>query len=271
MPLLRIKSLWIYPIKSCRGISLQEMQITKTGPAFDRQFMFVDKDNKFLTLRTESKLSQIQPSIANQTMTLRFSGMSLDIPLDRKSNRVEAVTVWKDTFQAGIESDQVNKIFSDFFGYATKLVRYQQESFRDIQTAATDVVKETMFSDGRPILLTNENSLKDLNLKLSSANSTNPSEIERFRSNIIISGLEAYKEDQIKSAVINGLTLTNPKLCGRCPIITQDISTGKTVSKETLTTLANYRRDGTKVLFGVYLTPAALGKISVDDQVHIEF
>ena len=264
---VKVKSLWIYPIKSCRGIPLMDMQITKTGPAYDRQFMFVDQDNKFITLRTEPKLSQIQPVIDGQSMTLHFNERSLNIQLDRNSDRIEAVTVWKDTFKAGIESDAVNKVFSEYFGYSTKLVRYQQQSFRDLQTGTTEFVKETMFSDSRPILLTNENSLIDLNAKISLANSTNPSAIERFRSNIIISGLEAFKEDHFKSWKINGLTLNNPKLCGRCPIITQEITTGQVVSNETLTTLAGFRRDGTKVLFGVYLTPGILGKISVGDQV----
>lgn len=36
----RVKSLWIYPVKSCRGVELNRGEVIKTGMEYDRQFSF---------------------------------------------------------------------------------------------------------------------------------------------------------------------------------------------------------------------------------------
>lgn len=43
----RIKSLWIYPIKSCRGVELNRSTILATGMEFDRQFTFAQLKSPF--------------------------------------------------------------------------------------------------------------------------------------------------------------------------------------------------------------------------------
>ena len=40
-----ITDLRIYPIKSCRGISIQKTFLTKQGLDLDRRWMFVDAEN----------------------------------------------------------------------------------------------------------------------------------------------------------------------------------------------------------------------------------
>lgn len=40
----RIQSLWIFPVKSCRGISLDEAIVKESGLEWDRRFMFVQSD-----------------------------------------------------------------------------------------------------------------------------------------------------------------------------------------------------------------------------------
>ena len=69
---VHVTGLWIYPIKSCQGISLSEMKISNTGPAFDRQFMIVDSSNHFITLRTENKLAGIHTKIRNESLEISF-------------------------------------------------------------------------------------------------------------------------------------------------------------------------------------------------------
>jgi hypothetical protein len=43
----RVKSLWIYPIKSCRGIELNRSSFDATGMSYDRQFMFAQLRSPF--------------------------------------------------------------------------------------------------------------------------------------------------------------------------------------------------------------------------------
>lgn len=266
----RVTGLTIYPVKSCQGIKLTEMEITSRGPKFDRQWMLVDSDNQFITLRTLPKLAEIKTSIQGPFLQLHAGGNKIFVNLDENCETTEDVTIWGETVKAGIENKSINEALSDFLVKTVKLVRYQKESFRDLEDAATDVVKETMFADSRPVLLVNENSLRDLNEKLTAKNSA-PSFIERFRANIVVDGLPAYFEDQLQEVKIGHLNFKNPKLCARCPVITQDVDTGKVVSKETLQTLAETRKKpGTSsVPFGVNLTPEQTGVVKIGDPVII--
>ena len=45
----RVKSLWIYPIKSCRGVELNRGTVIGTGMEYDRQFCFAQLLSKFPT------------------------------------------------------------------------------------------------------------------------------------------------------------------------------------------------------------------------------
>lgn len=266
----KVTGLWIYPVKSCRGISLNEMQIGSTGPINDRRWMIVDDQNNFVTLRTVSKLAEIKTALQGPFLHLYLGNNKILIDTTNDCEQVDTVTVWSDSFQAGVEAKSVNEALSDFLSKSVKLVRYQKESFRDIKAASTDVVKETMFADGRPALLTSESSLQDLNSKLK-AEGKEPSMLERFRSNIIIAGMEAFAEDKIVEVQIGEAIFTNPKLCARCPIVTQDVETGTVVSKDTLKILSQYRKVGPKngVMFGLNLTPSKLGKIRIGDSVQV--
>lgn len=265
----KITGLCIYPVKSCRGISLTELEINSRGPAFDRQWMIVDEDNQFITLRTFNKLAEIKTSIQGSFLHLYAGSNKILVNFSEECPQVEDVTIWGETFKAGIENKSINESLSDFLSKSVKLVRYQSQSFRDLEDGATGAVKETMFTDARPLLLASETSLKDLNQKLANKGEA-PSIMERFRANVIVSGLtEAYIEDEAASVKIGPLSFTNPKLCGRCPVITKDIETGEVVSKQTLVTLSEYRKKAgsSKIPFGVYLTPANLGIIKIGDSV----
>ncbi len=261
----KVTGLWIYPVKSCRGISLKEMPIGPLGPLHDRQWMLVDVENQFITRRTQPRLAEIITSVQGPFLHLYLNSNKILINHTEDCETIEMVTVWGESFFAGIESRDVNNAISDFLEKSVKLVRYQKQSHRNLNQAGTQTVKEMMFADSRPILLTNENSLHDLNAKLIQA-----SRMDRFRSNIIIDGLAAYDEDKIVKVQVGNVVFENPKLCARCPIVTQDAETGEVVSLETLTTLASYRKvQGNKVMFGVNLTPANIGIIRINDFVKI--
>ncbi len=265
-----VTGLWIYPVKSCRGISLTEMQIGPTGPVNDRRWMLVDENNKFISLRTHPKLSGIKTAIQGRYLHLYAGANKILIDTTNDCQKVEEVNVWGDIFKAGIETHDINEALSDFLSATVKLARYQSESFRDLKNASTDVAKETMFADGRPVLLANENSLRDLNERLHAKGEV-ASVMERFRANIIIDELVAYGEDDLTEVQIGETQFSRPKLCARCPIVTQDVESGKVVSKETLKTLAEYRKIGIKngVMFGVNLTPSKLGIVRVGDSCSI--
>ncbi len=43
----RVKSLWVYPVKSCRGVELETGTVMGTGMEYDRQFSFAQLSSKF--------------------------------------------------------------------------------------------------------------------------------------------------------------------------------------------------------------------------------
>src|ERR1700722_19613766 len=45
--LWRVKSLWIYPVKSCKGVELNRSNILATGMEYDRRFTFAQLKNPF--------------------------------------------------------------------------------------------------------------------------------------------------------------------------------------------------------------------------------
>lgn len=46
-----ISRLYVYPVKSCAGMQMQEALLTETGLEFDRAWMVVDAQGEFLTQR----------------------------------------------------------------------------------------------------------------------------------------------------------------------------------------------------------------------------
>ena len=272
MQTARVTGLYIYPVKSCRGISLKEMTLTETGPLFDRKWMLVDEKNQFITLRNFSKLAEIKTAVQGPFLHLYLGDNKILIDINQDCEVIEEVRVWRDTFSAGVEDKSVNESLSDFLNKTVKLVRYQKQSFRDLKNAATDAVRHTMFSDSRPLLLTNQASLDDLNQKLRQQGYAE-SVMERFRPNIVVEGFTAFSEEQFSDFFIAGkekkIKLTHNMPCGRCPVVTQDVQTGKVISKETLKILSDYRRDpnSNRIPFGVNLTPENLGTINLGDAV----
>jgi hypothetical protein len=48
----RVKSMWIYPVKSCRGVELNRTNILATGMEYDRQFTFAQLKSPFPVTNT---------------------------------------------------------------------------------------------------------------------------------------------------------------------------------------------------------------------------
>lgn len=64
----RVKALFTYPVKSCRGIELQTAEVVSTGLKYDRQFVFAEQTAGGWTCRTlrnagYNRLARVQPEI----------------------------------------------------------------------------------------------------------------------------------------------------------------------------------------------------------------
>ena len=60
---VKISELWIYPIKSCKGIRVERAEVTARGFALDRTFMVADANGKFVSQRSHPSMALIEVAI----------------------------------------------------------------------------------------------------------------------------------------------------------------------------------------------------------------
>ena len=245
-----VSALNVYPIKSCGGVVLQEGLLVETGLEFDRAWMVVDEHGEMLTQRELPRMALIQPSFKGGELMLRAPGM---LALHLRLDTVEAATrvrVWNDVVKAYDMGPLAAQWFTDFLGpqgaKKLRLARFDPEEKRlsDPQWAG-DIAAENAFADGYPLLVANTASLADLNTRLEAKGLT-PVTMDRFRPNLVLSGLQAFDEDHLHEIVINTeqgeVRLRLVKPCTRCTIPNVDPLTAAT-SHEPGDTLAGFRAD----------------------------
>ncbi|MFN2508926.1 MAG: MOSC N-terminal beta barrel domain-containing protein, partial [Chthoniobacterales bacterium] len=69
--MIEITALFVYPVKSCRGISLREVRVGARGFEHDREFLVVDEANAFLTQRSAPGLALIEAALNQDELQLR--------------------------------------------------------------------------------------------------------------------------------------------------------------------------------------------------------
>ena len=241
-----VAALYVHPIKSCGGIELREALLIETGFEFDRAWMVVDAHGRMFTQREHPRMALIQPTLRSGDMVLRAPGMlALHIRLDTVEARTR-VQVWDDIVKAYDMGDLAAQWFSDFMGVKARLVRFDPEETRlSPATWTGEIEAENAFSDGFPLLVVSTASLDDLNARLV-ARGMAPVTMQRFRPNLVLSGLQAYDEDHLRE--IDVATAEGPvklrlvKPCARCTIPNVDPLSAAT-SNEPGDTLAGFRAD----------------------------
>ncbi|MBG9389474.1 MOSC domain-containing protein [Caenimonas aquaedulcis] len=242
----RVARLFIYPVKSCAGVEVSEALLTETGFDLDRAWMAVDAEGDFVSQRQLPRMSLIHPQVKHSEVVLRAPGMlALHLRIDTVEEPA-TVRVWDDVVPAFDMGDLAAQWFSDFLGQKLRLVRFDPEHRRLSNMKWTQGVEApNQFGDGFPLLVASEASLQELNRRLE-AKGHAPVGIERFRPNIVLSGIEAHDEDRlgdIRIAASGGDVVLRPvKPCGRCPIPDIDPGTAQS-SPEVGDTLRDYRRN----------------------------
>ena len=112
---MKLSGLNIYPVKALGGIALQNSYATDIGLAYDRRWMIVDIDGKFITQREFPILSQVSTSLSSNTLTCSFLNEvpeNIQIHLDTILKESKEVQVWKSKLKAQILSPAINQWFS---------------------------------------------------------------------------------------------------------------------------------------------------------------
>ena len=245
--MIQVTDIYIYPVKSLKGIPLKEAETGLRGFKYDREWMITDSDYQFLTQRQIEAMATITVSIAKDFLLLQSSnGNELKINLNAQREESVQVSVWDDICDAFDEGEDASYWLTDELGYwqgkTLRLVRFCSDRKRPVPTKYLHGREaESSFSDQFPYLITTWDSLKKLNEGLRE-NGKLEVTMARFRPNIVVNDIASIENktslDLISQDGNYEFGLRKP--CKRCKITTINQDSGEIIDfKEPLTTLTS--------------------------------
>ncbi len=262
--MIQIQDLYIYPIKSLGGIRLDSSLVTERGLAYDRRWMLVDENLRFLSQRECPRMALLQTDLDGSGIRVSLktdTQQSFVIPLSPVSRESVEVEIWDDRCAALAFSPDADRWFSRLLDIPCRLVYMPEDSRRYVDPTYAGNREITAFSDGYPILAIFQESLDDLNDRLAEK-----IPMDRFRPNLVLKGGKPYDEDRLVAFRIGDMMFRGVKPCARCVVTTIDQQQG-TASAEPLKTLSSYRRVNHKVIFGQNILVNGTGHIRVGDYI----
>jgi Uncharacterized Fe-S protein len=253
----RLSAINVYPVKSAGGIAVEQWPLGDFGLHLDRRWAVIDSTGVVLTQREYAGLATVRTAIGERRLRLEAPGMPLlELPLERSGGSCLPVRIWDDSVEAERCAPEVDEWWSALLGEWCHLVRMPDEARR---TPGPDRVS---FADASSFLVLSEGSLAALNARLEK-----PVPMNRFRPNLVISGVEPHAEDDWGAVAVGSIDLAITNACVRCVMTTIDQATAAR-GVEPLRTLAHYRRGPSGgVEFGQYARHLAQGTLAIGDAV----
>ncbi|MFZ5896674.1 MAG: MOSC domain-containing protein [Myxococcota bacterium] len=263
MSALRVSAIYVYPVKSCRGIQLPRAEIVRRGFARDRRWMVVDDTGRFITQRDTPALCLVGTRLLTDGIELSYPERDAFVLPNAYEEGLELdVSVW--SHQGGaVKHEAASRWLSAALGRACALVYMPDRHERQVNPERARAGDLVSFADGYPFLLISEASLADLNSRLEQ-----PLEMRRFRPNIVVSGAAPFAEDTWSELRMGGVGFRGVKGCDRCVVTTLDPDTG-VAGKEPLRTLSQFRKWDGKVWFGMNLIHDNEGWLEVGAAVEV--
>jgi uncharacterized protein YcbX len=225
---IHVTALYVYPVKSMKGISMASATLTSRGLLHDRTWMVVGPDGRFVTQRQRPRLALVHTQLDDLGVVLSMEGHgSISIPFEAGEGAAVATHVWGDACETIDQGRQVSEWLTGAVGSdePLRIVRMAPD-FRRPQNRPERFGADTTthFADSAPFLVANEDSLGELNRNLQ-AQGHAPVPMNRFRPNIVVRGLEPFAEHQVPALAGNGWRLTMADHCVRCAVTTIDQQT----------------------------------------------
>ncbi|XP_032145190.1 mitochondrial amidoxime-reducing component 1 isoform X1 [Sapajus apella] len=278
-----VAQLWIYPVKSCKGVPVNEAECTalglRSGNLRDRFWLVINQEGNMVTACQEPRLVLISLTCDGDTLTLS-AAYTKDLLLPIKTPTTNAVRKCR-VHGLEIEARDCGEAAAQWITSFLKSQPYRLVHFEPHirprhphQTADLFRLKDQqiVYSDASPFMILSEASLADLNSRLEKK-----VKVTNFRPNIVISGCDVYAEDSWDELLIGDVELKRVMACSRCILTTVDPDTGAMSRKELLETLKSYRQCdpserklyGKSPLFGQCFVLENPGTIRVGDPVYL--
>ena len=254
-----LTEMYIYPIKSCAAQRVQRWTLeTENGRlAFDREFALVDSSGSAMRLQRYPQMSQIQPWIDLESMTLRVSAPGCDdliMTLSDEGSSVKAkggIQVCGNACGGELWGDyKSSQWFSSYLGVQCWLARH----IKDDAMLASQRLSHAAFANEEPILLICRNAVDELNLVLE-RRGQKCVQTKHFRPNIVVSVDKANPFSELSWKFIkharSELTFQTFGECARCSMVDIDPTTG--MKGKTLRALSEHNRRNGRITFGIFL------------------
>jgi len=296
----KVKSLNIFPVKSLAHVEVDSYNTGKfgaeLGPLVDRQFVVLDKKDKFVSSRKYPNMSLIQPEVTAENLTLKYPGMDdicVKIPDAKTLDGCQELDIFGDFCRGYPMGPEVGEWLSDVIlndpeGGMQLLFHPRIESSRPDKALNAEIAPNTKtgdkpyYADTFPYMMMSQPSIDGVNKLLDQENVDLVVEEKRFRPNIFIDGeFPAFAEDKWNYIKIGDAILRNARCCDRCTFTTVDPFMGdKHPQGEPLKTLRKHRcaedpvekkAFGSAPFLGVFLAVEKAGMIKTNDEVLISY
>ncbi|KAL5466825.1 hypothetical protein EMCRGX_G030976 [Ephydatia muelleri] len=280
----------IFPVKSCKAVKVQEIEVDSYGVVGDRRFMVVEQGGRFVSQRKCPKLVTVTATYVRtgETEFLQLCSPEMETALKilpkYDGERMHS-SVWESQVDVLDQGDEAAD-------WLSKLLESPTRSYRLVASAESAPDRgyrrlianfppslqdklppmEVALADSAPVSLVSHESLAALNEKLSE-HTGNTVTLSRFRMNIEVAGCsKAYEEDEWLLIKIGSAPFLVYTAAERCKMTCIDQDTGKQDKMGPLDILRIYRapKGPTHSIFGQLLVPLQSGaRVRVGDRVEV--
>ncbi|XP_060967881.1 molybdenum cofactor sulfurase isoform X3 [Cannabis sativa] len=275
LPIAKIglRSIIIYPIKSCAGFSAESWPLSNNGLRYDREWLLTSLTGEVLTQKKVPEMCFVSTFVDLNLGILYVESprckvrLAIKLISDSDNGVRNEINVHGQRCEVQGYDNEVNSWFSTALDRPCTLSRCSSSNYNFCMNKNKNIgmcIAEqsiSNFANEAQFLLISEESIFDLNNRISTRDvqkgtegasfKVNPM---RFRPNLVISGGEPYAEDGWKNLRIRNKYFSSLGGCNRCQMINIVHRDGQVQkSNEPLATLASYRRDKGKILFGILL------------------
>lgn len=227
---VEITGLRVYPVKSMKGITLQQATLTAEGLQHDRRFMVIHASGRFVTQRDMPRLSLISVELEHNGISLSLGDTSrVTVPFGCVDGRRFTTKVWHDTCETIDQGELVSRWLTEALESSETLhLVAMAPGYTRPQGKAEELGAEThtLFADAAPFLIANEASLQALNNELlARGHAVVP--MNRFRPNIIVRGLDAFEEHHVNTLSGSNAAFRFHHPCQRCIVTTINQDTAR--------------------------------------------